>query len=238
MSAPVATFLSRSSNFRDCASTSRQQRASAVGLLCQGACGSSAECSTVATTASQLPRGRLAGCCRRCSLKGIHFPCRAPVMRYRANRRREVPAAPPTLPLGISDHRDHCGRSYAQAGRPRAAICSGQIWRFDAVGTDDLLADLFHSRALVTHPKRARIERGRVGCRAFKLYRAPWLDAFRRTLPGTLLLGRLFSARNLIAYAFAIAAGALADRAIRSRKWEAPTSHLHQPRKLVSRQRE
>ena len=51
----------------------------------------------------------------------------------------------------------------------------------------------------------------------FKLYHTPWLDAFRRTLPGTLLLGRVFAAWDLLAYAVAIFAGMLADRAMRSR---------------------
>jgi len=50
----------------------------------------------------------------------------------------------------------------------------------------------------------------------FKLYRAPWLDAFRLTFPGALLLGRVFAIRDLFFYALAILAGALADRAIRS----------------------
>jgi Protein of unknown function (DUF2809) len=56
-----------------------------------------------------------------------------------------------------------------------------------------------------------------LGVELFKLYRAPLLDAFRLTLPGTLLLGSVFSVWNLIAYAFAIGVGTLADRAIRSR---------------------
>jgi beta-N-acetylhexosaminidase len=55
-----------------------------------------------------------------------------------------------------------------------------------------------------------------LGVELFKLYPAPLLDAFRLTLPGTLLLGRVFSVWNLIAYAFAIGVGALTDRAIRS----------------------
>jgi len=50
----------------------------------------------------------------------------------------------------------------------------------------------------------------------FKLYHAPWLDAFRLTLPGSLLLGRIFSLWDLIFYALAILAGTLADHAIRS----------------------
>jgi len=48
----------------------------------------------------------------------------------------------------------------------------------------------------------------------FKLYHVPWLDGFRLTLPGALLLGRVFSLWDLLAYSLAIAVGALADRAI------------------------
>lgn len=51
----------------------------------------------------------------------------------------------------------------------------------------------------------------------FKLYHAPTLDAFRLTLPGALLLGRVFSISDLLAYTLAIVAGMLADRAIRRR---------------------
>ena len=49
----------------------------------------------------------------------------------------------------------------------------------------------------------------------FKLFHAPVLDAFRLTLLGRLLLGRLFSLWDLFAYACALVAGALADRALR-----------------------
>lgn len=51
----------------------------------------------------------------------------------------------------------------------------------------------------------------------FKLYQAPGLDAFRRTLIGALLLGRVFSLWDLVAYAAAIVTGGFVDRAIRSR---------------------
>jgi len=50
----------------------------------------------------------------------------------------------------------------------------------------------------------------------FKLYRAPWLNLFRLTLPGALLLGRIFSIWDLIFYALAILAGALADHRTRA----------------------
>ena len=51
----------------------------------------------------------------------------------------------------------------------------------------------------------------------FKLCHTPALDALRRTLPGALLLGRVFSVWDLFAYALAIALAALIDRAIRAR---------------------
>lgn len=50
----------------------------------------------------------------------------------------------------------------------------------------------------------------------FKLYHAPLLDAFRLTLPGKLLLGRVFSLWDLAAYAVAIVTCVLADRAMQS----------------------
>jgi hypothetical protein len=44
-----------------------------------------------------------------------------------------------------------------------------------------------------------------------RLYHQPWLDAFRQTLSGKLLLGRFFSPWDLVAYAAGIVALALAD---------------------------
>jgi uncharacterized protein DUF2809 len=49
----------------------------------------------------------------------------------------------------------------------------------------------------------------------FKLYRSPGVDAFRATLAGTLLLGRYFSFKDIVAYSIAIVAGALADSRMR-----------------------
>jgi hypothetical protein len=45
----------------------------------------------------------------------------------------------------------------------------------------------------------------------FKLHHSPALDAFRLTIPGILLLGRVFSARDIVAYWIAIFIGVLAD---------------------------
>ncbi len=51
----------------------------------------------------------------------------------------------------------------------------------------------------------------------FRLVHAPALDAFRLTLAGQLLLGRIFSPWNLVAYAAGIALAALTDAGLRRR---------------------
>ena len=48
-----------------------------------------------------------------------------------------------------------------------------------------------------------------------KLYHAPWLDAFRLTLPGILVLGRHFSLWDIVAYWIAICLGAYMDGMLR-----------------------
>jgi hypothetical protein len=56
-----------------------------------------------------------------------------------------------------------------------------------------------------------------VGVELFRLVHAPWLDAFRLTLAGALLLGRIFSPWNLLAYGVGIVLAGLIDgRAIRT----------------------
>jgi hypothetical protein len=50
-----------------------------------------------------------------------------------------------------------------------------------------------------------------------KLLHWSWLDAFRLTLPGILLLGRVFSGWDILADWLALALGALADGVIRRR---------------------
>lgn len=49
----------------------------------------------------------------------------------------------------------------------------------------------------------------------FRFYQTPELDAFRRTLAGQLLLGRIFSIWNIAAYSTGIVIAAVADRAFR-----------------------
>jgi Protein of unknown function (DUF2809) len=46
----------------------------------------------------------------------------------------------------------------------------------------------------------------------FRLVHAPWLDTFRLTMAGALLLGRIFSPWNMLAYVAGIALGMLLDR--------------------------
>ena len=45
-----------------------------------------------------------------------------------------------------------------------------------------------------------------------RLVHVPWLDAFRLTTAGALLLGRIFSLWNLVAYAIGVAFGVWIDR--------------------------
>lgn len=51
-----------------------------------------------------------------------------------------------------------------------------------------------------------------------RLYHTPWLDEFRLTLAGALLLGRIFSVWNIVAYLTGIAVAAAIDRALRPRR--------------------
>jgi hypothetical protein len=46
----------------------------------------------------------------------------------------------------------------------------------------------------------------------FRLVHAPWLEAFRLTLAGALLLGRIFSPWNMLAYGVGIGFGIILDR--------------------------
>ena len=51
-----------------------------------------------------------------------------------------------------------------------------------------------------------------VSVELFRLVRASWLDAFRLTLPGALLLGRVFSPWDMLAYGVGIVLGKGLDR--------------------------
>jgi Protein of unknown function (DUF2809) len=58
----------------------------------------------------------------------------------------------------------------------------------------------------------------------FRLVHAPWLDAFRLTMAGALLLGRIFSAWNILAYGAGIGLGMLVDRLAMAAFTKAPPS--------------
>jgi hypothetical protein len=51
-----------------------------------------------------------------------------------------------------------------------------------------------------------------VGVELFRLVHTPWLDAFRLTLAGALLLGRVFSLWDMLAYGVGIGLGVLLER--------------------------
>ena len=51
-----------------------------------------------------------------------------------------------------------------------------------------------------------------VGVEVFRLFHTPWLDEFRLTLAGTLLLGRIFSVWNILAYGAGILLAVGLDR--------------------------
>ena len=51
-----------------------------------------------------------------------------------------------------------------------------------------------------------------IGMELFRLVHAPWLDAFRLTLAGALLLGRVFSLWNMLAYGVGIVLAVWLDR--------------------------
>ncbi|WP_043160923.1 DUF2809 domain-containing protein [Bradyrhizobium sp. Ai1a-2] len=51
-----------------------------------------------------------------------------------------------------------------------------------------------------------------VGVELFRLVHTPWLDAFRLATAGALLLGRIFSLWNIVAYAAGILLGVALDR--------------------------
>jgi hypothetical protein len=52
------------------------------------------------------------------------------------------------------------------------------------------------------------------GVEFLKLYRAPWLDDFRASTVGHLILGASFSWQNLIAYTIGAVVGALGERVL------------------------
>lgn len=79
-----------------------------------------------------------------------------------------------------------------------------------------LVAALFPDRSV----RRVAVLAGVVAVTVelIRLYHTPWLDAFRLTLAGALLLGRIFSVYNILAYLAGIAAAALIDQRLLLRR--------------------
>jgi hypothetical protein len=76
----------------------------------------------------------------------------------------------------------------------------------------------------VTAEDRFDLSRDRDLRRTVSLVHTPWLDAFRLTLAGALLLGRIFSPWDMLAYGVGIVLGMLLDRVGTSSAHEAPHS--------------
>jgi hypothetical protein len=70
-----------------------------------------------------------------------------------------------------------------------------------------------------TRPLHLALVAGLFACcvELFRLIHTPALDAFRLTLAGKLLLGRVFSRTDIVVYWLAIAATAIADSQLRDR---------------------
>ena len=101
---------------------------------------------------------------------------------------------------------------FAHLGLPRSVVKYGgsMLW-----AVDDLLAGLnllaswrLTSAAAVSGLIAAAVE-------FLKLYHTPWLDVFRRTLPGIVLLGSIFSFRDIAAYWIAIGLALVLDWSVR-----------------------
>src|ERR1700675_3200754 len=63
----------------------------------------------------------------------------------------------------------------------------------------------------------------------FRLVHTPWLDDFRLTTAGALLLGRVYSPWNMLAYGVGIMLGMILDRLARSAFTRTKLSAPHTP---------
>jgi hypothetical protein len=137
------------------------------------------------------------------------------------------PVARVTIPI-LTNDRDGARRAVAMLGLALVVIALGLGLRF--VGRElGLPAGLVKYGGSVLWATmvfflvaalRPRLPRPRlalvamviaVGVELIRLVHTPWLDAFRLTLTGALLLGRIFSLWNLVAYAAGIVLGVAVD---------------------------
>jgi len=116
------------------------------------------------------------------------------------------------------------------AGLTAAIVCAGLLCRWPALGLpwpaakysgSMLWAAMIYAglrtinpRATILGTLEAAIAIA-ICVELFRLYHQPELDAFRTTLVGQLLLGRIFSLWNVVAYTTGIAGIALADGRVR-----------------------
>jgi Protein of unknown function (DUF2809) len=93
----------------------------------------------------------------------------------------------------------------------------GLPWFFAKYGGSTLWAVMIYWVLVIVWPKRRPLMLALIAggisllVELQRLYHAAWLDAFRVSLPGILLLGRFFSVWDIVAYWLAIAAVALFD---------------------------
>jgi hypothetical protein len=114
----------------------------------------------------------------------------------------------------------------AYAAATIAIVCAGLICRWPGLGLPWTVAKYAGSAlwgAMVYAGLRALRPRSplcgiaiaacaiAIGVECLRLYHQAALDAFRATLAGQLLLGRLFSLWNLVAYGFGIGVAAFCD---------------------------
>ncbi|NYF78531.1 DUF2809 domain-containing protein [Granulicella arctica] len=115
-------------------------------------------------------------------------------------------------------------------------ICTGLVWRLAPLGLPPFLYKYGGSilwaamvywvlGILAPHMRSlplAMIAVTVASCvELFRLIHSPALDAFRLTLTGKLLLGRVFSLRDIAAYGLAIAATAIVDASVIKHKLSA-----------------
>ncbi len=121
------------------------------------------------------------------------------------------------------------------AGLALAVVAIGLLWRSGLIplpqwlsnnGGDALWALMVFIGAGFLLPRTSTLTLALLalgfawGVEFSQLYRAPWLDAVRSTLPGRLVLGSTFNWPDLPAYALGIALGALAEGRWRIRPFQ------------------
>jgi hypothetical protein len=96
---------------------------------------------------------------------------------------------------------------------------AGLPWVFAKYGGSGLWGMMIYFVLACLLPKAPILHKAILACflvtlvELSRLYHVPWLDDFRTTTAGAILLGRFFSVGNILAYWIGIACGAALDRA-------------------------